>query len=96
MKTMTKENIITMVCNDTIYSRACVSEVLESTLDCIIRSLANGNKVQFSGFGTFEPKQRAKRTGRNPITNEAVNIPPCVAPVFKAGSVMNKLVKKKI
>ena len=54
-------------------------------LGLIAAELKNGSKVAISGFGTFEARERKDRTGRNPHTGEAVNIPATRAPAFKAG-----------
>lgn len=93
-KRMIKEDIINQVCRDIRRPRFVVEEIVNATLDNITYALAQGNEVQFSGFGTFEPKKRAARTGRNPHTNEAVPIPARVVPVFKAGKNLKKAVIK--
>ena len=48
-------------------------------------ALKAGNKVQLVGFGSFEVKERAARTGKNPATGEQIDIPASKAPAFKAG-----------
>ena len=60
----------------------------------IADALKAGEKVQLIGFGTFEVKARAERTGRNPHTNEPVPIPARVVPSFKAGKYLKKAVTK--
>ena len=56
-----------------------------ANLGLIAAELKSGSKVAISGFGTFEARERKERTGRNPHTGEAVNIPATRAPAFKAG-----------
>ena len=56
--------------------------------------LADGEKVQIIGFGTFEPRERAPRTGRNPKTNTPVPIPAKRVPFFKPGKPLKKMVEK--
>jgi DNA-binding protein HU-beta len=51
----------------------------------ITAALRGGDKVQITGFGTFQAKKRAARTGRNPRTGEEVSIKASIAPTFKAG-----------
>jgi DNA-binding protein HU-beta len=51
----------------------------------IARELKSGNKVQITGFGTFQSKKREGRTGRNPRTGEAITIAPSTSAGFKAG-----------
>ena len=52
------------------------------------KALKAGDKVQLVGFGSFEIKERAARTGRNPKTKETIEIPACRMPVFKAGKAL--------
>lgn len=93
---MIKEDMIARVARETGYSRSVVANVIETTLSNITFALSKGDKVQFSGFGTFEPKKRAARTGRNPHTKEAVPIPARVLPVFTAGKYLKNAVEKEI
>ena len=58
------------------------------------RFLSEGDKVQLVGFGTFEVKERAARTGRNPRTKEEIEIPASKLPVFKAGKALKDAVAK--
>ena len=61
-------------------------DALFSVQDGIIaRELKNGNKVQITGFGTFESKHREARTGRNPRTGKEINIAASTSAGFKAG-----------
>lgn len=91
---MIKEDMIVRVARDTGYSRQIVSNILESTLTNITFALSKGDKVQFSGFGTFKPQERAGRTGRNPHTGEPVPIPERIVPVFTPSTKLKKLVSK--
>lgn len=91
---MIKEGVITKVCHKTMYSRAMVETIVDALFDTITESLANDEKVQFAGFGTFEPKQCKPRTGRNPHTNETVPIPARVVPYFRAGKYLKDAVIK--
>ena len=69
---------------------------LNTKINAARKFLSKGDKVQFSGFGTFEPKKRAARTGRNPHTKEAVPIPARILPVFTAGKYLKDAVEKEI
>ncbi|MDE6149402.1 MAG: HU family DNA-binding protein [Ruminococcus sp.] len=91
---MIKEGVITDVCRKTMYSRSMVETIVDAILDTVTDSLAKGEKVQFAGFGTFEPKQCSARTGRNPHTNEKVPIPARVVPHFRAGKYLKDAVIK--
>lgn len=67
---------------------------MSATMKSIADALASGDKVQLVGFGTFEVKERAGRTGRNPQTNEVVMIAPTRSPSFKAGKMLKDCVNR--
>ena len=58
-------------------------------------ALKSGDKVQIIGFGSFEVRDRAARTGKNPLTGEAMEIPAAKVPAFKAGRALKDLVNGK-
>ena len=60
----------------------------------ITAQLDQGNKVQLTGFGTFETKKRKPRTGRNPQTNEEIHIPGRKYPTFKPGKALKERVRE--
>lgn len=91
---MIKDEIITAVSRETGYSRHVTEKTIESLLANITKSLEEGQKIQFVGFGTFEPKERAARIGRNPRTKEPVQIPARVIPSFKPGKNLKDAVCK--
>ena len=66
--------------------------VLNAALDIISASLVSGDKVQLSGFGSFEIKDREARVGRNPRTKEAIDIPATRMPVFKPSKALKDMV----
>ena len=68
--------------------------VITATLDAISGALKEGEKVQLVGFGSFEVKKRAERTGLNPKTMERIAIPASKAPVFKPGKALKDAVAK--
>ena len=65
---------------------------VDAVLGAIQGALASGDKVQISGFGTFEVRHRAARMGRNPRTGEEVEIKATNAPAFKAGKGLKEAV----
>lgn len=89
-----KEVMIGKVSRETGYSNTMTRRVVESLLDNITKAVANGHKVQFAGFGTFEPKARAARIGRNPHTKEPVPIPARTVASFKPGKGLKDAVQK--
>lgn len=70
-----------------------VETVVNNFLDEITRALEAGEKVQLIGFGTFETRKRSGRTGRNPQTGAAMEIPESIVPAFRAGSRLKEAVK---
>ena len=60
-----------------------VEAVLNSFMKTVEEALVEGEKIQLIGFGTFETRQRASRTGKNPKTGEVIEIPAALAPAFK-------------
>lgn len=72
-----------------------VEEFLNAFTDTVTETLQEGDKVQITGFGTFETRERAARQGRNPKKpDEIIKIPATVAPVFKAGRTLKDSIKK--
>ncbi len=67
-------------------------KVIDATLAAITGELKNGGKVQLTGFGSFEVRERAAHTGRNPRTKETIEIAATKAPVFKAGKSLKDVV----
>ena len=65
---------------------------MNAALDIMAQSLRKGEKVQLSGFGIFEVKERSARVGRNPHTKETIEIPASRTPAFKASKALKDLV----
>ena len=79
---MNKTELVKKVAADNALSQKQATAVVESVLNTIVASVAAGEKVSLP---TFESKHREARTGRNPRTKEAVEIPASTVPAFKAG-----------
>jgi DNA-binding protein HU-beta len=82
---------------DAIASKAEVTKkeadaILGAMIDAIMEAVSTGNKVTLVGFGTFEPRDRQAREGRNPRTGKTLTIPATTVPAFSAG----KLFKEKV
>ena len=82
---MNKIELIAAIAENAGLSRKDAEKALNATVSVLTNALAEGQKVQLSGFGTFEVREREARTGRNPATGEAVQIAASKAPSFKAG-----------
>jgi len=91
---MNKVELVAAIAEKTGLSKKDSEKALNATLTAIAEELANGDKVQLIGFGSFEVKQRAAREGRNPQTNETIMIPAAACPVFKAGKALKDQVSK--
>ena len=89
---MNKSQLIKSVAEKSDLSQKQVSEALSLIEATLIESLKAGEKVQLSGFGTFEVRERAARVGRNPQTSEEIKIAASKQPVFKAGAALKKAV----
>jgi len=90
---MTKKDIILRVSDETKLKQIDVKRVVQKTFDCIIESLARGEKIELRNFGVFKIKQRKSRTGRNPRTGQVVPVPPRKVVVFKPGLEMKQKIK---
>lgn len=92
---MNKEELVQEVAKKTKSSQKQVAEILSQTIATIEKTVAKGKKVTLVGFGTFEPRKRAARTGRNPQTGKELKIAAKVVPAFSAGKKFKELVAKK-
>ena len=91
---MNKAELINAVAAATEFSKKDAEAAVTATLEAITSALKDGEKVQLVGFGSFEVKKRAARVGRNPKTNDTIEIPASVVPVFKAGKALKDAVAK--
>lgn len=89
---MNKADLINAVAEKTGLSKKDTEAAVAATFDVVTETLAEGEKVQLVGFGSFEVKKRAARVGRNPKTKEPIEIPASTVPVFKAGKVLKDTV----
>lgn len=69
------------------------NEIVDTVFESMVDALADGQKVEISGFGKFEVKTRAARTGINPQTKETIDIPASNTPSFKASKNLKDRVK---
>jgi DNA-binding protein HU-beta len=92
---MNKEELIQEIAKKTKFSKKQSEEVLASIIETIAKTVAKGKKVTLIGFGTFEPRKRAARTGRNPQTGKELKIAAKTVPAFSAGKRFKEAVAKK-
>lgn len=89
---MNKTELVSAMAERLGASKKHSEEALTVALDLITEALAEGEKVQLVGFGSFEVRERAPRIGRNPRTKEEVAIPASKAVQFKSGKVLKRAV----
>ncbi|ADZ91806.1 HU family DNA-binding protein [Marinomonas mediterranea] len=82
---MNKSELIDAIAASADLSKAAASNALDATLKTIEEALVKGDQVTLVGFGTFQVKERAARTGRNPQTGAEIQIKAAKVPSFKAG-----------
>ncbi|KJR47932.1 MULTISPECIES: HU family DNA-binding protein [Desulfosporosinus] len=91
---MNKAELVSAVAEKADMSKKDAEKAVKAVFEVIEESLAQSEKVQLVGFGTFEVKDRAARTGRNPQTKEEIQIPAAKVPGFKAGKALKDAVQK--
>lgn len=83
---MTKTLLVDYIAEETGLTKADSARALEAMMNGIVKGLKEDGKVTLTGFCTFTAVKKAAKTGRNPRTGEAVQIPARVAATIKAGS----------
>ena len=90
---MNKTELVAAVAAKAELSKKDAEAAVKAVIESVTEALADGDKVALVGFGTFEVKTRAARTGKNPRTGEAISIPASKVPSFKAGAALKNAVK---
>ena len=94
---MNKTQLIDAVTKESGLKKREVETVVDKLIDTIINEVATGannGKVQITGFGSFERKERGERNIKNPRTGEDMKVPPSKSPSFSAGSIFKEKVNK--
>ena len=89
---MNKGDLIDVVATSANLSKAEATRAVDGVISAITGALKSGDSVAIAGFGSFEVRERAERTGRNPKTGEALTIAASKAPAFKAGKALKDAV----
>ena len=92
---MNKAELVDIVAADAGTTKKDAEQIINKVMDTIIKTVASGEKVTLVGFGTFEARNRKARLGRNPKTNEPLNIPAKRVAGFKVGKEFSEAVNKK-
>lgn len=90
---MNKEELVKEVAKKASVSQKAAADVIAATIETIEKTVAKGKKVTLVGFGSFEARKRAARTGRNPQTGAAIKIAAKTVPAFSAGKKFKDAVK---
>ena len=91
---MNKEEWVKEVSKKAIVSEKATADVVAAVLETIEKTVSKGKKVTLVGFGTFEARKRAARTGRNPQTGATLKIAAKTVPAFSAGKKFKELLAK--
>ena len=91
---MNKADLVGKVAEKAGLTKKDAEKAINAFVASVQEALVKKDKVQLIGFGTFEVKERAARTGRNPQTGEAIKIAASKAPVFKVGKALKDAVNK--
>lgn len=89
---MRKQDLIRTVAKQTSQPESRVGPIVSAVFDTIEQTLADGDEVAISGFGTFRVVDRPARAGRNPQTRQAITIGPRRTPAFRAGASLKRAV----
>lgn len=89
---MNKGDLIEAVASDADLSKADATRAVDAVINSVTAALKAGQQVSLVGFGTFQVKARAARTGRNPRTGESIEIAASKIPGFKAGKALKDAV----
>ena len=90
---MNKTELLDAVATKSELTKQDSKKAVDALFETISNTLAKEEKIQLVGFGTFEIRERAERTGRNPQTGEEMTIPATKIPAFKPGKELKEAVK---
>ncbi|MCX6304351.1 MAG: integration host factor subunit beta [Bacteroidetes bacterium] len=93
---MTKAEIVNEIASTTGIDKPAVLVIVEATMENIRANMAKGENIYLRGFGTFQLKKRAEKTGRNITKNTSVKIPAHMIPAFKPSKEFVAAVKTNV
>jgi DNA-binding protein HU-beta len=91
---MNKADLVKNMAEKSGMTKIDAEKALNAFVESVEEALANGDKIQLVGFGSFEVKERAARKGRNPQTRAEIIIKASKAPIFRVGKALKDLVNK--
>lgn len=92
---MNKHELVVAIAEKAEMSQASAEKALKGIIEATVAEVAKKGKVQLIGFGTFEARERAARTGKNPQTGKPIKIAAATVPAFKAGKAFKEAVNVK-
>ena len=94
---MTKSELVTHVAERLPYVTLKHAEIMVDTIfDSMVDALAQGDRIEIRGFGSFKVKDREKREGRNPKTGESLRIPAKKSPFFRIGKELYERINQTV
>lgn len=90
---MTKAELVAMIASKSNLTKKDSESALNAFIESVTETMKKGDKISLVGFGTFETRKRAARTGVNPRTKETIKIPATTVPAFKAGKALKENIK---
>ncbi|WP_396033184.1 HU family DNA-binding protein [Candidatus Cyanaurora vandensis] len=93
---MNKGELVDAVAKKTEKTKKDVDQIISAALETIMETVSENQKVTLVGFGSFEPRERQEREGRNPQTGEKMTIKASKVPAFSAGKSFKELVESTI
>ena len=91
---MNRKELIDALANKTGSTKAAAEQSITALIEVISETLATGDSISLVGFGTFEVRERAARTGRNPKTGAELKISASKVPAFKPGATLKSAINK--
>lgn len=89
---MTKADLVEALLDNCDLTRMDAEDMVQIILNCVVSSLTTGEKVELRGFGSFLPREREARRGRNPRTGEQFGVPAKKVVYFKPGKELKKII----
>ncbi|NYD43680.1 HU family DNA-binding protein [Nocardioides panaciterrulae] len=89
---MKKDEFVQAIAESADLSKADADRALKAVVDTITAGVAGGDKIQIPGLGTFEPRERSAREGRNPQTGATIQIAATTTPGFKPATAFKQAV----
>lgn len=89
---MNKTELIDSIAGKSGLSKADAAKALDALIESVTEGLSNGDRIALVGFGSWSVEQRGARTGRNPRTGDAIQIPAKKVVKFKAGAGLSNAV----